>query len=59
MLVCPSRRETKVDDVSVLDDVLFSFETDLPMIATCRQRSAVEQFREPDHLGPDEPALDV
>src|SRR5207245_5260489 len=49
----------EVDDVAVLHDVLLALETQLPCLATLRLAPVADEIVERDHLGADEPALDV
>src|SRR5688572_7179021 len=54
-----SRRETEVDDVSVLDDVFLPFEPDLAVIAALRHRASGDERVVADDFSPDESAGDV
>src|SRR5687768_15230066 len=53
------RREPEVDDIAVLDHVLFAFEPHFTMIATGGHRATRNERVVCDDFGADEAALDV
>src|ERR1700730_13424850 len=52
-------REPEIDDIAILDDVLFSFEPDLSVISAGRHRSSGRQTVIRNDLGANESSRDV
>src|SRR5687768_15153928 len=50
---------SEVDDIAIENDVLLSFETQLPMVAAGCQGAARKQMLVANHFSPDEAPLDV
>ena len=55
----PSCRESEIDDVAILNDVLFALQSNFAVFATRRHGSAFDQPIEGHDLGADETARDV
>src|SRR3954471_25011430 len=54
-----SDAEAELDHVAVLDDVVLALQAHLAQLTGLRPGADVEQLVPLDHLGPDEPALEV